>query len=96
MEDHEITARFLTRDETVLQAVQTQYGAYLQTIALHILGDPRDAEECLSLSLSISLKARMSERKLKYTTEERSMTERSLMLRMTAICRLNSYAVPET
>ncbi len=51
MEDHEITARFLTRDESVLQAVQTQYGAYLQTIALHILGDPRDAEECLNDAL---------------------------------------------
>ena len=51
MEEHEITARFLTRDETVLRDVQTEYGAYLQSIALHILGDPRDAEECLNDAL---------------------------------------------
>lgn len=48
MEDHEIVALYWARSEQAIAETQRKYGAYLMGIALRILGDRRDAEECVS------------------------------------------------
>lgn len=48
MEDNQIIALFLARDEDAIQAAQRQYGAYCAAIANGILGDPGAAEECVN------------------------------------------------
>ena len=46
--DREIVALFIKRDETALRATQERYGRYLLTVALQLLADREDAEECVS------------------------------------------------
>lgn len=48
MDDNQITALFLARDEAAVDAVSRQYGAYCAAIARNILGDPGAAEECVN------------------------------------------------
>ena len=48
MEDREITAMFQARDEAAISCAQEQYGALCMTVAYNILGDRRDAEECVN------------------------------------------------
>lgn len=48
MEDHEIVALYWARSEQAIVETQRKYGAYLTRIALHILGNHGDAEECVS------------------------------------------------
>ncbi|MBQ8920665.1 MAG: RNA polymerase sigma factor [Oscillospiraceae bacterium] len=48
MKDDEILALLEQRDEGAIRALKTQYGALCTSIALHILGDQQDAEECVS------------------------------------------------
>ena len=48
MDDNEIIARFLARDEDAIQAAQRQYGTYCAAIANGILNDPGAAEECVN------------------------------------------------
>ena len=48
MEDKKITELFLYRDGSAVNLVIEKYGAYLHAIARNILGDERDAEECVN------------------------------------------------
>lgn len=48
MEDKKITELFLARDGSAVNLVIEKYGAYLHAIARNILGDERDAEECVN------------------------------------------------
>lgn len=48
MQDNEIVALFLSRDETAIEEAKTKYSRYLYKIAYNILGDNEDCEECLS------------------------------------------------
>jgi len=48
MEDKDIIGLFNSRSETAIEATQSKYGAYCNTIAYNILSDPQDAEECVS------------------------------------------------
>lgn len=48
MDDNQIIALFLARDEDAIQAAQRQYGAYCSAIANGILNDPGSAEECVN------------------------------------------------
>ena len=48
MEDHEIVRLYWARDQQALQETGEKYGAYLRKIALNILADPEDAEECVN------------------------------------------------
>ncbi len=48
MEDDEIVALYLQRDESAIAACQVKYGRYLAKIACNILSDPKDAEECVN------------------------------------------------
>ena len=48
MEDREIIAKFEKRDEDVLRACASQYGAYLRKIAMNILRNREDTEEVLN------------------------------------------------
>ena len=48
MEDAQIIALFYARDEGAIRATAEQYGALCRSTALHILGNPQDAEECVN------------------------------------------------
>ena len=48
MSTEQYVKRFFDRDESVLAAVATQYGAYCRRIANNILGNDQDAEECVN------------------------------------------------
>lgn len=48
MEDREIIALFLERDEAAVTAVSERFGAYCTAIAANILRDPMAAEECVN------------------------------------------------
>ncbi len=48
MSDGEIVALYLARDEEALKQTSLRYGARLRALALSILGDVSDAEECVS------------------------------------------------
>ena len=48
MSDGEIVALYLARDEEALKQTSLRYGARLRALALGILGDVSDAEECVS------------------------------------------------
>ncbi len=48
MEDHEIVALFLRRDETALTRSAERYGSYCRQVAWNILADHEDAEECVN------------------------------------------------
>lgn len=51
MSDEELVRRLWARDEEALSAVQQQYGSYCRSIALRILGNEADAEECVNDAL---------------------------------------------
>lgn len=48
MEDAELLALYASRTERALEETRTRYGAYCHAIAMNILADRRDAEECES------------------------------------------------
>ena len=48
MKDDEIIALLVQRDERAIGALKAQYGALCGSIAMHILGNAQDAEECVS------------------------------------------------
>ncbi len=48
MTDAEIIQMFWRREETAITETQTRYGAYCTHIAINILSDREDAEECVS------------------------------------------------
>ena len=48
MQDNEIVAMFLERNETAIEQAKSRYERYLYKIAYNILGDREDCEECLS------------------------------------------------
>lgn len=48
MEDAQIIQRFWERDQTALQETEQKYGARLQQLAMRILENREDAEECVS------------------------------------------------
>ena len=48
MEDREIIALFWARSQEAIRETARKYGAYCGTIIRRVLGDGRDAEECLN------------------------------------------------
>lgn len=48
MEDAEIISRFFERDEQAISETSAKYGKLLNTIAVNILSDSADAEECVN------------------------------------------------
>lgn len=48
MDDKEIVDLYWERDEQAIDATAKKYGSYCNTIALRILGDVSDAEECVN------------------------------------------------
>ncbi len=48
MDDKQIIALLWNRAEAAIEALRRRFGGRLQSLALHILGDPRDAEETVS------------------------------------------------
>ena len=48
MEDREIVRLYLSRNEQAISASRSKYGAFLYGIAMNILRQPEDAEECES------------------------------------------------
>lgn len=48
MEDSAIITMFLERDPEAVHAISEKYGAYCKSIAMNILSDPQDAEECIN------------------------------------------------
>ena len=48
MTDSEIVELYFRRDEQAIQATMEQYQRYLMKVALQILGDEQDAEECVN------------------------------------------------
>ena len=48
MEDRDIVALFLVRDEAAIGECEKKYGSLCLHVALRILGSPQDAEECVS------------------------------------------------
>ena len=48
MDDNRIISLFWQRTEKALDAVKQKYGMLLQSIAVNILADPRDAQECVN------------------------------------------------
>ena len=52
MEDSQILALFLARDEAAIAETQQKYGALLMNIAQNLLGSAQDAEECLNDALA--------------------------------------------
>ena len=51
MSDEEIVRLFLKRNEQALSEAERKYGPYCRSIALRILGNEEDAEECLNDAL---------------------------------------------
>lgn len=48
MDDGQIVALFLARDETAIAAAQEKYGSRLLALARNLLGDEGEAEECVN------------------------------------------------
>ena len=48
MEDEKILQLYLDRNELAIHEAAEKYGAYCRTVAMNILGDPDDAEECVN------------------------------------------------
>ena len=48
LEDSEIIALYFKRDQRAISETETKYGALCRSISLRIVGDSRDAEECVS------------------------------------------------
>ena len=48
MEEKELIVLFRERDESAVEKARERYGAYCMSIALNILGNEKEAEECVS------------------------------------------------
>ena len=48
MDDQQIIKRYFDRDEQALADTQNKYGKYCHTVAMNVLGNPEDAEECVN------------------------------------------------
>lgn len=48
MDDKEIIALYQTRDENAIRQTEKKYSSYLTTIALNILGNREDSDECVN------------------------------------------------
>lgn len=48
MNDEQIVQMYWERDEKAIEATSEKYGPYCLSIAMNILGNPEDAEECVS------------------------------------------------
>lgn len=48
MDDKDIVALYFERDEAAIAESERAYGAYCRAIAMSILDDPSDAEECVN------------------------------------------------
>ena len=48
MEDRQIVEMYFARDEQAVARTAEKYGGYCAAIARRIIGDPRDAEECVN------------------------------------------------
>ena len=48
MEDEKIIALYFERSEQAIQETDRKYGGYCHSIAMNILTDQEDAEECVS------------------------------------------------
>jgi len=48
MEDKDIISLYNARDEQAIRATDDKYGSYCKTIAVNILYDPWDADECVN------------------------------------------------
>ncbi len=48
MTDAEIIAKLKSRDESALEALKARFGGLCMSLALNVLADRRDAEECVS------------------------------------------------
>ena len=48
MEDGKILELFYARSEQAIRETETKYGAYCYSVAIHILEDRQDAQECVS------------------------------------------------
>ena len=51
MTDKKIIEMLFSRDQNALSAVEHKYGGYCRTVAMNILDDERDAEECINDTL---------------------------------------------
>lgn len=49
--DREIVELFLDRDEKAVSAASSKYGKYISAVAMNVLGDRQDAEECVNDTL---------------------------------------------
>ena len=48
MQDHEIIDLYFARDEHAILQTQQQYGSYCKAIAMNVLHDESDSEECVN------------------------------------------------
>lgn len=48
MDDSEIIELYLARSENAIRQTQFKYGSLCRSIALNVLGDPEDSEECVN------------------------------------------------
>ncbi len=48
MEDQDIIALYFSRDERAIRETDDKYGGFCHGIAMGLLGNPQDAEECVS------------------------------------------------
>ena len=48
MEDEQIVALYWQRKEDAIARTEEKYGSYCRTIAVHILSNPEDTEECVN------------------------------------------------
>ena len=48
MQDRDIVALYIARDEQAIVQTQETYGAYCRTVAVHLLSNDADAEECVN------------------------------------------------
>ena len=48
MQDHEIVSLYFARDERAIGETQTKYGTLCRTLAMRILDDAQDSEECVN------------------------------------------------
>lgn len=48
IDDKKLVALLFARDPQAIELMADQYGAYCLTVAQNVIGDPQDAEECVS------------------------------------------------
>ena len=48
MQDHEIVSLYFARDERAIGETQSKYGTLCRTLAMRILDDAQDSEECVN------------------------------------------------